>query len=254
LAQVLLALAVALKLYPIILMPLIVLEEWHVERRLPAKSAIFGIMLIAAAIGAMLLFSPDQFVRMLHYHCARPIEIESTQASIAWILGHSSPLLSFGSWNLDSPLTSSISGIMTGATIVLVLATYVGYLRGKLHISETWALSLTVVIACSKVFSTQYLLWAIPFVVIATAGKRGGTSATWLWLVICALTLQIYPIGFNIFNRTLERGITPWGLMGTITLRNFLLLFYCIHVAKKSRKRADVPEQSSPLVYSELRH
>jgi uncharacterized membrane protein len=108
LAQVILALGVALKIYPLILMPLIVLWQWRVTCRLPLSSLFGSAMLLVLVFGTMWLISPTQVIGMLHYHGDRPLEIESIGASVAWLLGPVTFESSFGSGNVISPLSSMI--------------------------------------------------------------------------------------------------------------------------------------------------
>jgi hypothetical protein len=79
-------------------------------------------------------------------------------------------------------------------------------------------------VATSKVFSTQYLIWVLPFVVLAAADNQRRAWPGWLWLVICVLTGLIYPAGFTAFEATMVARETPDGLMAIITLRNILWL------------------------------
>jgi uncharacterized membrane protein len=105
LSQVLLAVAVALKLYPLILMPLVVLWQWQSNRRLPVSSTFGGVLSIAITTGSMWLIAPAQVGGMVSYHADRPLEIESTGASLAWLLGPTAIDRSIGSVNLISTLS-----------------------------------------------------------------------------------------------------------------------------------------------------
>jgi hypothetical protein len=218
LAQVILALGVALKIYPLVLMPLIVLWQWRVTCRLPLSSLFGSAMLLVLVFGTMWLISPAQMVGMLHYHGDRPLELESIGASIAWLLGPVTFEPSFGSGNVISPLSSVIITSLTSASIVLLLVVYGCFLRGYLRPAAAWALTLLFAVATSKVFSTQYLLWPLPFVVLATGifQRAMPRPYLWLWAVICALTSLIFPIGFRSMPVDL--------VMNLIVLRNVLWL------------------------------
>ncbi len=226
LAQALLVLGVALKLYPLILMPLVVLWQWRDRRRLPISSALGGGVMLALLAAGMWLAAPQEVVGMLRYHQGRPLEFESLGASVAWLLGPATVEFSYGSFNLLSPYAPAILRISSIANVVLLGVLYLLVLRGRLLPGAAWAVALLLSIAASKVFSTQYLLWVLPLVVLADVGDpRPGNRPRywWLWALVCLLTSLIYPVGYTLFEGLLEIGRpAPW-LMGTVTVRNALL-------------------------------
>ncbi len=229
-AQALLGLGVAFKLYPIVLMPLVVLWEWRMTRRLPWRSAAGGALAAGLAAVVTWLLAPDQIGEMLRYHGERPLEIESTGASLVWLLGDAQPDFAFGSWNLLGPSSPVIIPMMTGLTIGLLTVLYTSYAVGWFGPAAIWALVLLVSIATSKVFSTQYILWVLPFVVLAQAEQDRGrtTIMAWLWVLLCLLTGLVYPTGFTLANASMVARQTPHGLMALITLRNLLWIAACI--------------------------
>lgn len=232
LAQALLAFGVALKLYPIILMPLVVLWQWRDERRLPIRAALGGaIMLLGAAAGTWLA-APSQVAEMLRYHRDRPLEFESVGASLAWLLGPVRMQWSFGSFNLIGPAAPMLITSLTILTVMLLPAVYGWFAAGWIEPASAWALALLVAIATSKVFSTQYLLWVAPFVVIAAARPPGASGARpayyrWLWALIALLTGLIYPVAYRIVEPVINQGQVPPWLMVLVTARNSLWLAAC---------------------------
>jgi hypothetical protein len=229
-AQALLGLGVAFKLYPIVLMPLVVLWEWRAMRRLPWRSAAGGALAAGLAAAVTWLLAPDQIGEMLRYHAERPLEIESTGASLLWLLGDARPDFGFGSWNLLGPSSPAIIPAMTGLTIGLLAALYASYAAGWFGPAAIWALVLLVSIATSKVFSTQYILWVLPFVVLAQGeqDRCRTTSMAWLWVLLCLLTGLVYPTGFARAEASMVARQTPHALMALITLRNLLWIAACI--------------------------
>ena len=157
LSQALLAIGLALKLYPAILMPLVVLWQWRVERRLPLRSALGGGLAVLAAGTATWLAAPADVARMLQYHRDRPLEYESVGASVAWLFSPVTIEWSFGSFNVLSPLGPALIAASTVLTLVLLLSLYGWFAARRLSPAAAWALALILALATSKVFSTQYL-------------------------------------------------------------------------------------------------
>ncbi len=222
-AQGLLALGVALKLYPLLLMPLVVLWQWRTTRRLPWRSVLGGAVALAVAGGAMWLLAPAQVLAMLQYHGERPLEFESIGASMAWLLGPITVELSFGSLNVVSPFAPTIIARFNILQVIVLVALYVGFFVGYLRPAAAWALVLLFALALNKVFSTQYILWVLPFVVLAANEAQGNRvwsrAYLWMWVLICLLTSAIFPVGTTLTS--IE------ALMNLVTLRNGLWLVAC---------------------------
>ena len=228
-AQALLALGVAFKLYPAILMPLVVLWEWRVTRRLPLKSGLGGVLLLLLAVGSMWLLAPAQFVSMLRYHQDRPLEFEALGASLAWLLSPVTAVFSFGSWNLISPLSPILITASTGLNILLLLLLYGAFMQGRLDPGTAWLLALVIQVVTSKVFSTQYLIWILPFALLAgwvVPGAKVQHSYTrWFWALICLLTSAVYPIALERYAvPVMQAQQAPGWMMVLVTLRNALLV------------------------------
>lgn len=232
LAHALLVLGVVFKLYPLILMPLVVIEAWRVERRVPWVSTLGGGALLMAAVGGIWLFDPTVTTGMLHYHSARGLEYESLGASLIWLTEAMRSLTiewTYGSINIVSHLTPTIIAGLTASNLLLLII-YVYFGAGRLRAGGAWALVLMLAIATSKVFSAQYFLWSLPFVVVAGGPGSGAVTSRramgyrWLWLVICVLTTLIYPVGFGAAESSLRQMIMPAWMMALVTARNGLWL------------------------------
>ena len=131
-AQLLLALAAALKLYPLLLMPLLLILQQRAERKLPWRAALTGGgALLVSLLGTWWLAS-EQVVRMLGYHRDRPVEFESLPACALWLSGEVTAKFSFGSWNLLSPSGPGVAAAFALLTLPLVLAIYVLLWRERL--------------------------------------------------------------------------------------------------------------------------
>ncbi len=219
-AYVALAFGVLLKLYPLLLLPGLFIAEQQVTERLhiPAKSLTFRSLLsqlgytahgitnwrwqnflifLGIILGVSGAFSLLNFqgavVNQLSYFTQRPIQIEATASTVLW-LAHNfgqpfQVIYSYGSLNS----LSSLSGIVGGASTVLLIAGYACILwqqwRGRLDITQTMIAFLFIFIATGKVFSPQYLIWLIPLLTYA-----GAFDTFWLfcWGSVSVLTTFIY--------------------------------------------------------------
>ena len=132
---------------------------------------------------------------------------------------------------------------------MLLLALYGYAFKGRLEPAVAWALALTIAIVTSKVFSTQYLLWPLPFIVLA--GGKAAATQNRLWLtshhalraLICVLTSLTYPVTLWLFM-TSHSHYLDW-LMGLVTLRNALLLLACGLLLRKPGQMRHHPTAAS---------
>jgi hypothetical protein len=206
LAGALVGLAASVKLYPLVLAPVLLL--WWLARGQPKGAAAFA---CAAASGFLLPLLPllavakgDTFV-FLGYHSARGLQVESLPAGlleIAHLLGATrlDLVFNYGALHLQGGLAAAIKPWVAPAFLLsygLLLAGAWSAFRGIRQAKESLA-SRTLVeasaaavllfIVVNKVFSPQYLVWLLPFIPLL----RGRLAA--LLALAAALTTVIYPI------------------------------------------------------------
>jgi hypothetical protein len=227
-----LALGINFKLVPLVLAPVWVLGAMTLSqvRALPRPRA----LLAAAGWGAVLLamtlaiFAPFYFpegkptLAFLRYHGARGLEIDSVLASLPLALHvFGLPLqtdFSYGSINVQSPLSSVLVALSPWLTAGLLLGAAVLLLVHARHLSQredttqtpskTLAqlyprefasytlLFLSLFILANKVFSPQYLLWLIPLVSLLPMPPRPRRWFTWLFVLLCVLSTVLVPFLF----------------------------------------------------------
>ena len=196
-AYVLLAVATMFKFYPIVLVPAFFIAQQRSSYVFWYKwwKGLDVFVLVCAALTTLsLLLSVEGTLGPLGYFGDRPIQAESTAASILWLGSFFGfPLhytATYGSLNMLSPLSSIVSPMTT--LLLIVGLVYVCWLqwRGKIPLAVSLVLILLVVICTGKVFSPQYLLWIIPFVAYV-----GECNKRWLasWTGIGLLTTWIFP-------------------------------------------------------------
>jgi Glycosyltransferase family 87 len=176
-AWTLLALAVALKLVPIVLVPALLV--WH-RRHHDGRTALTGAGL--AAVGVIgtfvpfLVLSPAGIWHMFSYHLDRPLQIESLGS--AYMLGlHALAGIglhvetTFGSQNLVGNGPQVIAAICTTLTVLGIVAVWRSMVLAMRHSDakaspHIWvgavATTLVLVVATGKVLSPQFLLWLVP--------------------------------------------------------------------------------------------
>jgi Glycosyltransferase family 87 len=192
---------------------------WQVAQGL---SVCAGVVLVV--FGLAYLVAPGQALSDFTYASARPLQIESTPASVLW-LAHlfgvpASDVYSYQSLNYIGPLDAVLKPLSAVALALGCLFVYWRQLRGRLEIGRAFIACLCVVLVTNKIFSPQYLIWILPLVAYVDGLDP-------LWLMIGVLTTIIYP--FIYFDHThIKYVAADWRFLPTIALRNALLLVVTI--------------------------
>jgi len=209
LAWGLLAAAVALKLSPVVLVPLLVV--WH-RRRHGTGPALTSAGLAGLGVAATFLpfvaLSPGGVWDMFEYHLDRPLQIESLGS--AYLLGlHALAGIglrvetTFGSQNLIGEGPDVIAALSTALVIVAVAAVCAAaavLLRriprpGGAHLFVmAWAATLAASVAGGKVLSPQFLVWLLPAALLVTA--RYGRGALAVTVCTLAATQLYFPVRY----------------------------------------------------------
>ncbi|HLH68259.1 MAG TPA: glycosyltransferase 87 family protein [Candidatus Dormibacteraeota bacterium] len=250
LAYVLLAAGTLLKLYPLFLLPVLVIEHRRSlgdpSWRRPPRPLVEGVALYVAMVlaGFLLawLLAPGSWLDPILYERMRPLQVESVPASLLWLSSLAGfslrPDHSFHSYNLVGALSGVISALSLLALVAGCLWTYWRQTQGRLSFGPALVISLLVVICTSRVLSPQYLIWILPLVAILERGLR------WQWLAICALTTAIFPFGYELSS--LHGSGTPAypeAFLALIATRNALLVTTTARLSR--RVPATEPEARS---------
>jgi len=221
----LLALAVAAKAYPIVILPLAVVYVWRSSGRRKAIgcAAIFAAVLIACFLPFVIL-APHGVWSSIRGQASRPPQIESLGASILLaahqsIGTHLSLIISHGSENLNGHLAARLATVLSLLQIAALLLVWLLFVRGpatqqRLLVASTAAVCAFV--AFDRVLSPQYLIWLAPLVVALPA--RRGLAATGLLALAMGLTQIWFPKLF--WQLTRFETVPSWAVLG----RNLVLL------------------------------
>jgi len=231
-ALALLAVAVNLKLVPLLLLPLFLfgalpstvlvdgLAKWRALRAGLLACGVF----VGVALGLFLPFRLAWGPRVwdfLAYHSQRGLQIESTWSSVLLVaarLGCPVQVVhAFGAGGVVGTaagfLATASAGVVLAATSLVYWLTWHTARRSRaaaatvddrfdLSVAESnpqafvWAsfAVLALAIAGSKVFSPQYLCWFLPgFLLVEQPHSRRATAVPLVFLLACGLTAVIFP-------------------------------------------------------------
>ncbi len=252
-AWAVLALGFTAKLYPIIIAPLFAL---YLLRHREYKKLIYGVAIFGAIVLALNLpwaiISWDGYCNLdnnesfLGYHMNRGLHSESSYGSVLLVgqmLGNA-PMaadLTYGSWNIISPLADSLAQSSFYVTVIFLLITYAFYATRLWGRSETTnrvvmpsngaaelvlrysLVAVFIMLLTSKVFSPQFLIWLCPLLPLVRVRWR---YIVWgLFLVVGGLSQYIYPYHYMEFEyATLGSELGENYLIAMLAIRNFLMV------------------------------
>jgi uncharacterized membrane protein len=190
--------AIAAKLWPVVLAPLVLAHVWRT--RGPRAAALWAAGLVAVDAAIFLPFavlSPGGLRASFHAQIARPLQLESLGSAVLVALHHVAGIhvhveSNFGSQNLAGTATHAVEIATVAAGMLGVVAVWTLYARapatGERLVAHA-AAATAVLLAFGKVFSPQFLIWLVPLVPLVR-GRRGFAAGG---LLTTALVLtQLY--------------------------------------------------------------
>jgi Glycosyltransferase family 87 len=243
LAYGLLALGTLLKLYPAVLLPVLVIEHSRTLgarplRMPPPRPVVRGLALFTVAVAGVFavsaLLDPAHWLGPFSFNAHRPLQVESVPASLLWLTGlaglPTAADRSFNSYNLVGEASGVIGALATVALVAGCLFVYRWQLSGRISFGRALTLCVLVLLCTNRVLSPQYLMWVVPLVAIAER------EYDLLWLAVCGLTTLIFPFAYD---STGMRGrpmppAYPLYFPALIAVRNALLVAATARFAKRS--------------------
>jgi uncharacterized membrane protein len=179
-AYVLLALAVAAKVYPLVLLPLALIETWEHGGRDAVRRAVawFGGVLVLVHLPFAIL-GPGGLRFSYWVQLKRGLEVESLGGGILLVLdriGVYSVTLrdeAPGSRDAVGTVANAVAVLSSLAVVAAVLYVAWVYLRGGRDRLLAAAAAVTAFVAFSKVLSPQYMSWLVPLVPAAGLAASG---------------------------------------------------------------------------------
>lgn len=255
-AWALLALGTMAKVYPIIIAPIFVLyllRQRRYGQLIGGGVTFLGVILVLTLPWVVL--SADGFWQFLSYHAERGLHSESSYGSLlltgqALGLTQLKAQLTFGSWNLVSPVADSLAKVSVYISAGLLLGIYALYARliwrrpgpvagtaapdavAAASLLRYSLLAVLIILLSSKLFSAQFLIWLCPLLPLVNGQWR---YAPWLlFLAAAVLTQYIYPFHYIEFElASLELG-SPYPVI-IMAGRNLLLAVMAVFLIFSSR-------------------
>jgi Glycosyltransferase family 87 len=239
LAAGVLGLAVAVKLYPVVLLPLLGVWVW---RRSGRRAALIALAIFAAVVVACFLpfvvLAPHGVWDSVTRQTDRPLQIESLGASVLLVLHQIAGVgitmqSGHGSQNLAGGGPDALAVIQSALQLIAVVGVCVWFARGPMErdrLVRAFAAVVCAFIAFGKVFSPQFLIWLIPLVPLVR-GRRGLLAGGVLALAL-VLTQLWFP--FHYWDLALRFEAYPSAL---VFVRDVVMLGLLAALLVSSRAR-----------------
>jgi uncharacterized membrane protein len=200
LAALALGAAIAAKLWPLVLTPLVIVHVWRTRGPRAAVAWAVGLVLADAAIFLpFAVLSPAGLRASFHAQISRPLQLESFGGAVLVALHHIAGtslhvVTSYGSQNLEGTGTHAAEIATTVAGALALLTVWVLYAQrdadGERLVAYA-AAAVAATLAFGKVFSPQFVIWLVPFVPLVR-GRRG-IAASSLFVAALVLTQLWFP-------------------------------------------------------------
>jgi Glycosyltransferase family 87 len=235
-----LGLGFAAKLYPALLLPLVLAYAWRRWGRREALVCAGTFAAVALAICVpFLAIAPEGVWRSFAQQSSRPLQLESIGSAVLLAAHHLFGLgvtmsSSHGSQNLAGSLPDAVAVLQSVVQLAAVVLIWVWLARGPASGERLVRASAAVVlafIALGKVLSPQFLIWLIPLVPLVR-GRRGLVASLLLALAF-VLTQTWFPYRYWVFalqfdtlasSTVLVRDLVLVGLLGVLVLPRALSL------------------------------
>lgn len=205
-SAVLLGTAFAAKLWPAALAPLLVVWLARTsDARAAARWLVAAVATAAAWFIPFVVLSPGGVGHSFHAQLSRPLQIESLGGAMLIAIHHatSSSLEmanGFGSQNLAGTGVHAVELATTIVGLAALVAVWMLFVVGaptRERLLASCAAAVAALVAFGKVFSPQFMIWLIPFVLLVR-GLRGTIAGTLLYIGLI-LTQTWFPAHYWAF-------------------------------------------------------
>jgi hypothetical protein len=243
-AGLLFGLAATVKLYPIVLVPLVAAELWRRGRLRPILE--YGAAVLAGALLTLVPFviwsdTPARLLGVPHKYASYPISFETPWGSLltagALRTGRA-PLPSAtvpGITGIDvaaSPLPAALHDLLPLIAAALAIAWLLWRFRHAGYREPSIPLVvITAFLVPAKIINPQYLWWPLSFLpLVALPGASALTRALLAAIAASALVLTqlVYPLHFDTFMAWFLGQPVSFGIVALSFARNALLVLFAV--------------------------
>lgn len=243
-----LGLAIATKLYPIVLAPIVIARYIASRDRDAALRFGYGVLgtVLAIAAATVVAVPEADALSFLRYHGLRGLQIESVAAGVLMlghVTGHGNVGIveNYGALHLVSPRAEALQHVLLPIfVIVLSGVTLAALQRFRREAAERGrpsdetlvaftVVSLLVLLLTNKVFSPQYMIWLLPFAPLLPVRQ------CWLIVLATVLTIVIFPFSYDRLM-TLDPTVVL-----LLNLRNAMLAVAAVWILRERRPSPNVP-------------
>jgi hypothetical protein len=250
LAFALLGVATMIKLFPVVVAAVAARWLWGRGER---RAAVRGALVCGGVVVACSLpFAGSGYLDAYRYHVDRPVQIESTPASVLWLTGGSQITGSttspdaFGS----NGMVGGAAGAVRAASSVLALLALalVAWLAARRpderQLLLCAAAAVVAFVALGKVFSPQYVAWLAPFAALLAAARER-LAAGLIAGSIVLTTIEFPRLYLDLVER--DRGVALLvGARNALLLAALAVLIARATGAARSPRPAAAPGRSAP--------
>lgn len=187
------------KAFPLVAAP--VALAWLIargDRRGAARGAAALVATLAVGAVVWVALSPDGALASVRFQLERPVQLESTPASLLFALGsvdgaEPAVVASHRSAGLEHPLADLVGTLLTVllAAAVCVLAALAARARSERALVLATLTAVAAFAAFGRVLSPQYLIWVVPLLALGVSWRLWTLAS--LTALACVLTLAEFP-------------------------------------------------------------
>jgi len=227
------------KVYPIVIIPIALIELWRHGRWRSVGAGVGAALVVGlVTVGPFAIVGWHGLSWAVHRESSRPLEVESLGASVLAVAHEVGGMhLHVIAIDASHALTGGWAHALASASPWLTLAALFGVYvlfwrssRSREDVVLACAAAVTAYIVFGKVFSPQYLLWLVP--IVPLVGGRRGIRASALLVVIIGVTQIWEPYRYFQYWHF----ATPW-VTWTVIVRNLLVIALLVVLVWPMRAR-----------------
>jgi uncharacterized membrane protein len=200
-----LGLGTAVKLYPVLLLPLVVIAA---GRRAGVRAVGAFVVACAAIVLPFFVLAPHGVIESVRTQLGRHLQIETPLASLA-LLAHSLGIVkvgvvseahTYGLGGSSGALLAALTTLLFLAALVVIWLNAPRLVRARDGLVLAWAATLCATVVLGRVLSPQYLIWLLPIVPLVSLRVA-------VWLVAALIATNVwYPGPYLDVVVHMERG------------------------------------------------